>query len=134
MSNSISFTGRLGKDPELKQAGQSDVLEFSVGNNVGWGERRITNWFKCSLWGKQAVSMQPHLEKGKEIFISGELTAREYTTRDGEKKTSLDVKVSSIDFVGGGKKSDGGEYKKDCPQSKPQQMRQEPENDADLPF
>lgn len=133
MGNSISFTGRLGKDPELKQVGQSDMLEFNVGNSVGWGERKTTNWFRCSLWGKQAISMQPHLEKGKEIFISGELTAREYTTKDGQIKTSLEVKVCNIDFVGG-KKSDGGEYKKDSQQSKPQQMRQEPEDSGDLPF
>ena len=64
MSNNISFIGRVGNDPELKQVGQNDILELNIANNVGFGERKSTNWFRCSIWGRRAVSLQPHMTKG----------------------------------------------------------------------
>ena len=54
MSNSISFVGRLGKDSERKATQNGQMLKFSVGENVGWGERKTTNWWNCTLFGKQA--------------------------------------------------------------------------------
>lgn len=137
MSNSISFTGRLGQDPELKQAGQNDVLEFNVGNSVGWGEKKVTNWFKCSVWGNRAVSLNQNLTKGKEVFVTGQLTLREYTKRDGTKGTSAEVKVAEVEFIGGKKEEGGGgggAYESSAPRSAPRQAAQTPETSDDLPF
>ena len=100
MSNSISFTGRLGSDAVLKDVGSYQVLEMSVANNVGFGEKQSTNWFRVNLWGKQGASLAPHMIKGKEVFVSGELCSREYTDKDGASKASLEVRASTIDFVG----------------------------------
>lgn len=101
MSNSISFLGRLGRDPELKQVGQNDLLEFTVANDVGFGDRKVTNWFRCTVWGKRATSLQNHLSKGSQVFIVGELTAREFEKKDGAKGFSVEVRVDKLDFAGG---------------------------------
>ena len=114
MSNSISFVGRLGSDPELKDVGSSQVLEFSIANNCGFGDKKTTNWFRAALWGKQAASLQPHLSKGKQIFITGELVIRSYT-KDGVEKFSNDIRVSAIDFVSGGGDESGGGSSKPAP-------------------
>jgi single-strand DNA-binding protein len=102
MSNSISFLGNIANEPELKEVGQNSVLEFSLANNVGFGDRQVTNWFRCTMWGKRAVSLQPHLNKGKQIFVIGQLSLRKFTDREGVERISPDVRVSEIEFVRGG--------------------------------
>ena len=141
MSNNISFIGRIGNDPELKQVGQNDILELNVANNVGFGDRRSTNWFRCAIWGRRAVSLQPHMTKGKEVFVTGQLTLREYTNRDGEKRISADVKVGEIEFVGGGNREQtqgSSDYSSSAPaaSSRPAAASapHSPETDDDMPF
>ena len=55
MSNNISLVGRLSKDPELKKVGDHELLELNIASDVGYGERKVTNWFKCQVWGKRAT-------------------------------------------------------------------------------
>lgn len=109
MSNNISFLGRIGNDPEIKEVGGSDLLELNVANNVGFGDKASTNWFRCSIWGKRATSLQPYMKKGNQIFVTGQLTLREYTNKDGEKRISPEVRVEQIDFASSGKKEELGD-------------------------
>lgn len=129
MSNNISFVGRLGNDPELKDVGSTQVLEFTVANNTGFGDKKTTNWFRCAYWGARAVSVQQYLSKGKQIFITGELTIRKYDKKDGSGEGySHDINVNAIDFVSSG--SDSGEGQSSAPASAPAS----PETDSDMPF
>ena len=102
MSNVFSFTGTIGRDSELRatSSGQS-VLNFTVANNVGFGDRQQTLWIRVALWGKRAEGqLQNYLKKGQTVFISGELTQREYQANDGTTKTSLELNANIIDLVG----------------------------------
>ncbi len=107
--NVWTFTGRLGADGELRttQSGEK-VLGFRVANDVGFGERKTTQWVDCSIWGRRAESLAPHLTKGKQVVISGEVTLREYEKRDGTRGAGLTVRVAEIDFTGGGREDGGG--------------------------
>lgn len=53
MSNVFSFTGRLGRDAEVRStpSGQT-VLSVAVANDVGYGENKKTLWIRVSVWGK----------------------------------------------------------------------------------
>jgi len=108
LSNNISFMGRLGADGELKTVGDSEVLELNVANGVGYGERKSTNWFRCQVWGKRGAAIKEYCVKGKQMFVTGQLTIREYTNKEGEKRFSHDVRVDQLDFVSDGQKQDGG--------------------------
>ncbi len=108
MSNSIAFVGHLGQDAELRRVGENTVLEFTVANNVGYGERKITNWFRCNLWGKQAQSLEPMLLKGKQVFVTGELTLRPWTTREGVERLSPDVRCNNVHLIRGGQGEGSG--------------------------
>mgnify|MGYP000338327210 FL=1 len=102
MSNVFSFTGTVARDAEVKTipSGQT-VLNVSVANNVGFGNRQQTLWVQVALWGKRAEgSLQNYLKKGQQIFVSGELTQREYQANDGTMKTSLELNANVIDLVG----------------------------------
>ncbi len=107
--NVWTFTGRLGADGELRttQSGEK-VLGFRVANDVGFGERKTTQWVDCSIWGRRAESLAPHLTKGKQVVISGEVTLREFDKRDGSRGAGLSVRVAEIDFTGGAREEGGG--------------------------
>jgi single-strand DNA-binding protein len=106
MSNVFSFTGTVGKDAEIKAmpSGQS-VLNVTVANNIGFGDRQQTIWVRVALWGKRAEGqLGQYLKKGQQVFVSGELSVREYQAADGSTKTSLELNANIIDLVG--KRSD----------------------------
>jgi single-strand DNA-binding protein len=107
--NVWTFTGRLGADGELRttQSGEK-VLGFRVANDVGFGDRKTTQWVDCSIWGRRAESLAPHLTKGKSVVVSGEVTLREYEKRDGTRGAGLSVRVAEIDFTGGAREEGGG--------------------------
>lgn len=102
MSNVFSFTGAIGRDAEVRStpSGQT-VLNVTVANNVGFGDRQQTLWIRVALWGRRAEgSLQNYLKKGQQVFVSGELTQREYQANDGTMRTSLELNANVIDLVG----------------------------------
>ncbi len=125
MSNVFSFTGTVGRDAEVRStpSGQS-VLNVTVANNVGFGDRQQTLWIRVALWGKRAEGqLQNYLKKGQQVFVSGELTQREYQANDGTTRTSLDLNANVIDLVG--RRNDQGQGQQ-MPQQNYQQVAPEP--------
>ena len=128
--NIFSATGNLGKDCRKGNAGNTAVLNFSIGVKSGFGDKEQTLWLDCAIFGKQAESkLGDYLVKGQQVAVSGELG-----TRTHEDKLYLTLKVNSIDLVGG--KKDGNSSP--APQqSRPQQSQQAaPPDDfgSDIPF
>lgn len=102
MSNVFSFTGTVGRDAEVRYlpSGQA-VLNVTVANNVGFGDKQQTLWIRCAVWGKRAEGqLQNYLKKGQQVFVSGELSQSEYRAQDGSTKTSLELNANIIDLVG----------------------------------
>jgi single-strand DNA-binding protein len=102
MSNVFSFTGTVGRDAEVRYlpSGQA-VLNVTVANNIGFGDKQQTLWVRVALWGKRAEGqLQNYLKKGQQVFVSGELTQREYQANDGSTKTSLELNANILDLVG----------------------------------
>ncbi len=102
MSNVFSFTGTVGRDAEVRYlpSGQA-VLNVTVANNIGFGDKQQTLWIRCAVWGKRAEGqLQNYLKKGQQVFVSGELSQNEYRAQDGSTKTSLELNANIIDLVG----------------------------------
>jgi single-strand DNA-binding protein len=102
MSNVFSFAGVCGNDAEVRYlpSGMA-VLNVNVANNVGYGDKRQTIWIRVALFGKPAEgTLKDYLKKGTHVFVSGELTPREYKANDGSTKTSLDLNANTIELVG----------------------------------
>jgi single-strand DNA-binding protein len=112
MSNVFSFTGRIGRDAEVKHLPSgSSVLNFTVANNVGYGDNQKTIWLQCSVFGKRAEGpLVNYLKKGMGVFVSGELSEHEYTGNDGITKKSLNVDCNIVDLTD--KKQDSAEQKR----------------------
>lgn len=99
--NCINFTGHLPRDSEQKFTPNGDaVLTFSVALNSGFGAKSTTSWMNCTMWGKRSESVAPYLKKGTLVGITGEFAARVYQNKEGVEKTSLDVRVNDLTFLG----------------------------------
>ena len=130
----IQFLGKLGKDAEVKQVNNTSVAQFSVAETVGFGDKKQSIWYDCSLWGKQAESsFMDYLNKGREVVVFGELT-----TYENNGKTYLKVRVQDIKLTSGTK-----DTQQQAPQQnqgyapKPQQQNAgggTSDLDDDLPF
>ena len=101
--NSLTIAGVLGKDPELKQVGQDQVLSFTVADSQG--KEKPTLWWNCQLWGKRATTLQQYMAKGQKVTVSGNIQMREYTDKNGDKKTAMDVRVNDVALQGGGEQA-----------------------------
>jgi single-strand DNA-binding protein len=96
----IAIAGRTGKAGELRHNNGGDsVLSFSVAVDGGYGDKKSTIWFDCSVWGKRAAALAPHISKGMPLALSGDLGRREH-----EGKTYLTIRVSELTLQGGEKK------------------------------
>ena len=138
--NKIIIVGYLGRDPELRYTPDgTPVCDFSVATT----ERRkdksgepqdVTTWFRVTAWRRLAEVAGQYLAKGKQVYVEGRLTQREWQDRDGVTRFSLDVNASDIQFLG----ARGDEAPPARAAASPQ-SRQEPETSApvtedDVPF
>jgi single-strand DNA-binding protein len=108
MSNVFSFTGTVVRDAEVRYlASGAAVLNVTVANNIGFGEKQKTLFIRVARFGKQAEGiLKDYLVKGQKVFVSGELSENEYKANDGTDKKSLELVANIIDLIG--KKSDPG--------------------------
>lgn len=137
--NSITITGNLGKDAEMRALNDgTSVLSFSVADNQGKDKPSI--WWNASLFGKRADSLQQYLTKGQQVTVVGTVSEREWTDKEGNKRKSMDVRVNDIALQGG--KRDEGERQpsRAAPARQPQRSAAPAggggfeDMDSDLPF
>jgi single-strand DNA-binding protein len=111
--NKIIVVGNLGRDPELRYTPQGNaVCSFSLATNEKRRDKSgefqdVTTWFRVTLWGNQAENASKYLAKGRPVYIEGRLRTEEWTDRDGNTRTSLEVNATEMQFLGG---RDSGEY------------------------
>ena len=98
--NNINIAGTIGRDAEIRYLSNGDpVASFSVADNQGKDKEPI--WWRASLFGKRATSLQPYLVKGQQVTISGSVSENSFTDKDGNKRTAMDVRVNDIALQGG---------------------------------
>ena len=103
--NSITITGNLGKDAELRNLNDGTaVLSFSVADNQGKDKPSI--WWNCSLFGRRAESLAQYLTKGQQVTVIGTVGEREWSDKEGNKRKSMDVRANDI-ALQGGKREEG---------------------------
>lgn len=91
--NKIILIGRLGQDAKKFEGEKSVNLKFSIATDDYAGkEKTVTNWHRCSLWGKLAEALEEHLVKGKQVYVEGEL----HYWADEEDHTHSEIKVQEI--------------------------------------
>ena len=98
--NKVILIGNLGRDAELKYTPSgAAVSNFSIATTETWkdknsGERKEkTEWHRIVLWGKTAENLSQYLLKGKQIFVEGRLETRQWEDKEGQKRSTTEVRV-----------------------------------------
>ncbi len=128
--NVFTFTGNLGKDAEQRYTqGGDSIVSFSVPVKSGFGDKAVTSWINCNLWGKRGESVLPHLKKGQLVGVTGEFMAREWTDKEGQKRISNECRVNDVKLLG---KSGASEQTQS--NSKPKSKPSMDDLDDSIPF
>ena len=112
MLNHIVLMGRLTRDPELRstQTGIS-VVSFRLAVDRDFGGRdggeKQTDFIDVTAWRSTAEFVSKYFTKGRMAVVSGRLQMREWTDRDGNKRTTAEVVADNVYF--GDSKKDGGD-------------------------
>lgn len=108
--NKVVLIGRLTRDPELRftQNGKA-VASFSLAVDRSFKRegQPEADFFRISVWGKQAENCAKYLSKGSLTAVDGRIEINKYTDKDGQERTSVDVTANDVRFLSspGGKKS-----------------------------
>jgi single-strand DNA-binding protein len=101
MAAIITLTGRVGKDPETSETGNgTTITRLSVATSARqkkdgeWAD--TTTWWRVTVFGQPARYAAEYISKGDLVEVSGEVSQDEYVGRDGEKRTSLEIKGHHI--------------------------------------
>lgn len=103
--NQCTFTGRLGRDPELTYlANDTAVCNFSIAVGKKWRSKdgdaqEKTVWVNVKAFGKLAEVMGEYLRKGSRVCIGGELDIRKYTAKDGTEKYATEIIANHLTML-----------------------------------
>ena len=101
--NKVILLGRLGGEPESRQAGSTTVSNFTVAtsekfkNQQGeWQER--TEWHRVVAWGRLAEICKEYLHKGSQVYIEGRLQTRSWE-KEGVKQYTTEIVISEMQML-----------------------------------
>jgi len=112
--NKVILVGNLGRDPEVRYTqGGAAVANFTLATNEVWNDKsgarqERTEWHRIVVWGKTAEIAKEHLSKGKQVYIEGSIQTRQWDDREGNKRTTVEIKAQRLVLIGRGGMGEGG--------------------------
>jgi single-strand DNA-binding protein len=101
MYQQLNIVGHLGSEPDMRYTPSGiPVTNFSVAVNERFGENETTVWFRVACWRQLAEVTNQYLSKGRQVFITGRISARPYLDRDGNPAVSLELTADTVKFLG----------------------------------
>lgn len=101
--NSVTLVGNITRDPELRFTTSGQALaSFGLAVSRRWRDQQSNEWqektsfFNVTAWGQLGENVAQSLHKGARVIVSGRIEQREYETRDGEKRTAVDIIADEI--------------------------------------
>ena len=100
----ITVVGNLTADPELRfTPSGAAVANFTVASTPRNFDRQSGEWkdgealfMRCNVWRQAAENVAETLTRGMRVMVSGRLKQRSYETREGEKRTVVELEVDEI--------------------------------------
>jgi single-strand DNA-binding protein len=99
--STVTIVGNLTREPELRfTGGGRGVATLGVAVNRRYqvnGEwQDQTSYFNVTVWGSLGENVAASLTKGARVIVSGRLEQREYTTREGDKRTVVEIVADEV--------------------------------------
>lgn len=100
----ITVVGNLTADPELRYTGQGKpVANMTIASTPRNFDRQTNEWkdgealfLRCSVWNEFAEHVAGSLTKGTRVIAQGRLKQKSYETKEGEKRTSIELEIDEI--------------------------------------
>ncbi|NVN49364.1 Single-stranded DNA-binding protein [Mycolicibacterium hippocampi] len=100
----ITVIGNLTADPELRfTPSGAAVANFTVASTPRMFDRQTNEWkdgealfLRCNIWREAAENVAESLVRGSRVIVSGRLKQRSFETREGEKRTVVELEVDEI--------------------------------------
>jgi single-strand DNA-binding protein len=100
----ITVIGNLTADPELRfTPSGAAVANFTVASTPRMFDRQTNEWkdgealfLRCAIWREAAENVAESLTRGSRVIVQGRLKQRSFETREGEKRTVVEVEVDEI--------------------------------------
>jgi single-strand DNA-binding protein len=100
----ITIIGNLTADPELRfTPSGAAVANFTVASTPRQFDRQSNEWkdgetlfMRCSVWRDAAENVAESCQRGMRVIVSGRLKSRSYETKEGEKRTVVEMDVDEI--------------------------------------
>jgi single-strand DNA-binding protein len=100
----LTVVGNLTADPELRfTPSGAAVANFTVASTPRIFDRQSNEWkdgdalfMRCSIWREAAENVAESLTRGSRVIVQGRLKQRSYETREGEKRTVVELEVDEI--------------------------------------
>jgi len=103
--NSITLVGRLTRDPEMRFTGKGQAMcRFDIAVNRRYKDA-TGNWqddvsyIPVVVWGEPANRCGERLKKGMPVHVEGRLQSRQWETKEGQKRTTLEVVARRVQFL-----------------------------------
>ena len=100
----ITVVGNLVSDPELRFTNSgAAVANFRIASTPRTFDRQAGEWkdgealfLSCSVWRQAAENVAESLQRGSRVIVKGRLKQRSYETREGEKRTVIELEVDEV--------------------------------------
>jgi single-strand DNA-binding protein len=100
----ITIVGNLTNDPELRfTPSGAAVASFTVASTPRSFDRQANEWkdgetlfMRCSIWRQAAENVAESLQRGMRVVVTGRLKSRTFDTREGEKRTVIEMEAEEI--------------------------------------
>jgi single-strand DNA-binding protein len=100
----LTVIGNLTDDPELRfTPSGAAVAKFRVASTPRFLDKQTNEWkdgeplfLSCTVWRQAAENVAESLQRGARVIVSGRLRQRTYETREGEKRTVMELEVDEI--------------------------------------
>lgn len=100
--NKVELVGRLTKDVDVYQAGDSATARITVACDRKFKNKEgqyDADFISCVAFGRTADFLKSHFSKGMRIGLTGRIQTGSYTNRDGQKVYTTDVVIDDVEFV-----------------------------------
>jgi single-strand DNA-binding protein len=100
----VTIVGNLTNDPELRfTPSGAAVASFTVASSTRVLDKQTNEWkdgdtlfMRCSVWRQYAENAAESLQRGMRVIVTGRLKQRSYETREGEKRTVVEMEVDDV--------------------------------------
>lgn len=101
--NKIIIVGNITRDIDLTEtASGTSYCNFSVAVNRAMPDsdgNKQTDFFNCTAWKQRAEVIAKYCKKGSKVLVEGEMQARSYEDKNGNRQTGWNVNVTNIEFL-----------------------------------